>query len=173
MGVKGYVQLYTGNGKGKTTAAFGLAVRALCAGKRVYIAQFVKNMKYNETKLGSVFPELLLVEQLGNGCFLTKEPTEEDVKMARLGLERCKKILLSNRFDVVILDELTIAIYFNLLSSSDVIDVLKNRSPSIEVVITGRYASQDLIDYSDLVTEMLEVKHYYYKGVLSRDGIDK
>ena len=105
---KGYIHVYTGNGKGKTTAAFGLAVRALCAGKSVYIGQFVKSMRYNETKIGQLFDQVK-IEQLGRGCFIGKDPEAIDIRMARDGLTRCATLLESGEYDVVILDELTIA----------------------------------------------------------------
>lgn len=168
---KGYIHIYTGDGKGKTTAAFGLAARALCAGMSVYVGQFVKSMKYNETKLEDVF-EKLKIEQLGRGCFLDKDPEAIDIEMAHKGLERCAEIMRSGEYDVVIMDELTIALHYNLLNVEEVIEVLKSRKPSVEVVITGRCAPQELIDIADLVTDMREVKHYYTQGVLSRDGID-
>ena len=104
---KGYIHVYTGNGKGKTTAAFGLAVRALCAGKSVYIGQFVKSMRYNETKIGQLFDQVK-IEQLGRGCFIGKDPEAIDIRMARDGLTRCATLLESGEYDVVILDELTI-----------------------------------------------------------------
>jgi cob(I)alamin adenosyltransferase len=170
---KGYVHVYTGNGKGKTTAAFGLAVRALCAGKRVYIGQFIKDMKYSETKLTEKF-ENLKIEQLGRGCFINKDPEKEDIAAAKKGLKKVEGILEGNDFDVVILDEVTIAVYFKLFSTEDLISIISKRNKKIEVVITGRYAEKNLIDYADLVTEMKEVKHYYKEqGVLSRDGIDR
>ena len=99
---KGYIHIYTGNGKGKTTAAFGLAVRALLSGKRVYIGQFVKDMKYNETKLEEHFDNIV-IKQLGRGCFITNEPNEEDIKAAKIGLEECNKALSSGEYDLVIL----------------------------------------------------------------------
>ena len=107
---KGYIHVYTGNGKGKTTAAFGLAVRALCAGKSVYIGQFVKSMRYNETKIGQLFDQVK-IEQLGRGCFIGKDPEAIDIRMARDGLTRCAALLESGEYDVVILDELTIALH--------------------------------------------------------------
>ena len=149
---KGYIHVYTGNGKGKTTAAFGLAVRALCAGKSVYIGQFVKSMRYNETKIGQLFDQVK-IEQLGRGCFIGKDPEAIDIRMARDGLTRCAALLESGEYDVV--------------------DALNRRHPAVEVVVTGRYAPQELIDAADLVTEMREIKHYYTQGVLSRDGIDR
>lgn len=168
----GYIHVYTGNGKGKTTAAFGLAVRALCAGKSVYIAQFVKSMKYNETKIENLF-DRVRIEQLGRGCFINKKPEAVDIEIAQKGLEHCTEILAAGEYDVVILDELAIALHLGLLSVDAVLDALKQRNPAIEVVVTGRYAPQELLDIADLVTEMKEVKHYYKQGVLSRNGIDK
>jgi len=168
---KGYIHVYTGNGKGKTTAAFGLAVRAALSGKKVFIAQFVKDMKYNETKLENYF-ENIVIKQLGRGCFITNLPGEEDVIAAKKGLDECREILSSGQFNLVILDEITIALYFKLLEVSEVVYALKNKDANTEVVLTGRYAPQELIDMADLVTEMVEIKHYYNQGVLSRDGID-
>ena len=170
METKGYLQVYTGNGKGKTTAAFGLAVRALCAGKRVFIGQFVKSMKYNETRLEACFPGRLAVRQFGRGCFLDHRP--EDVRLVQEGLRECAAILASGEWDLVILDELTIAVYFGLLSDKEILEVIGLRDTGTEVVITGRYASEALLALADLVTEMREVKHYYTRGGLSRDGFD-
>ncbi|MBE9488514.1 MAG: cob(I)yrinic acid a,c-diamide adenosyltransferase [Bacteroidetes bacterium] len=169
---KGYIHVYTGNGKGKTTASFGLALRALCSGKSVYIGQFVKSMKYNETKITEKFNNIQ-IEQLGIGCFINKPPTKEDAIIAKKGLEKCEKIMSSGEYDMVILDELTIAIYYSLINIEEVIEALSKRNSKCEVIITGRYAPQELIDYADLVTEMKEIKHYYKQGVLSRNGIDK
>ena len=98
---------------------------------------------------------------------------EDDVRMAHEGLVRCKEILLSDEYDLVILDELTIALFLGLLESDEVLNLLRSKRPETEVVVTGRYASQELIDIADLVTDMREVKHYYTQGVLSRDGIDR
>lgn len=169
---RGYIQIYTGDGKGKTTAAFGLAIRALCAGKRVYIGQFVKDMKYSETKIEQYFDNVK-IEQLGRGCFIESTPKREDIDMAKDGLKRCNEIIKSSRYDVVILDELNIAIHLGLLSVEEVVQTLTLEQPHPEIVVTGRYAPQELIELADLVTEMKEIKHYYREGVLSRDGIDK
>ena len=113
------------------------------------------------------------VVQLGRGCFIGKDPELADAEAARKGWARCADLLRSGEYDVVILDELTIALHFGLLSTAVVLDVLRSRHPAVEVVITGRYAPQALIDAADLVTEMCDVKHYYTQGVLSRDGIDR
>jgi cob(I)alamin adenosyltransferase len=167
----GYVHVYTGNGKGKTTAAFGLAVRSLYANKKVYIGQFIKSMKYHETGLEKDFDDIT-IEQYGQHCFIDKEPTEKDIELAREGLDKISEILQMN-YDVVILDEITIALYFKLFSVDELLEVLKKRNGDMEIVITGRYAPDELIEYADLVTEMKEIKHYYKDGVLSRDGIDR
>ncbi len=169
---KGYVHVYTGNGKGKTTAAFGLAVRALCAGKAVYIGQFIKGMKYNEVALVDQF-EKLTIEQYGKNCFIENDPTEYDVLLAEGGLDKIREILQSKKYDLVVLDEVTIALYYKMFDVKRLMQVICNRELHIEVVITGRYAPEELIEMADLVTEMKEVKHYYQEGVLSRDGIDK
>jgi cob(I)alamin adenosyltransferase len=170
---KGYVHLYTGNGKGKTTAAFGLAIRAAMAGKKVYIGQFVKDMQYSETKIQEIVKNIV-IEQLGKGCFIYESPDQKDVQAALEGLEKCRQILISGEFDVVILDEITIGLYFNLFTVEDVVKIIKNRDSKVEVVMTGRYAPEALYEISDLVTEMKEIKHYYETdGVLSREGIDR
>lgn len=168
----GYIHIYTGNGKGKTTAAFGLAIRALMSGKKVYIGQFVKSMKYNETKIVNHLDNIE-IEQLGKGCFIDRKPGISDIKLAKKALETCSEKFLSNKYDMVILDELTIGIYFDLFSKEDVINMFFDKKVKTELVITGRYCPKELIEKADLVTEMKEIKHYYEKGVLSRDGIDK
>lgn len=172
MKERGYIHLYTGNGKGKTTAAFGLAVRALCAGKSVFIGQFVKSMKYNETAIERLF-EHLEIRQFGQGCFIGREPAEEDIQAAREGFEQCRQCLAEGQYDVIILDELTIALYYSMLPAEEVREALLHRDPATEVVITGRYAPAELVEIADLVTEMREIKHYYTRGVLSRKGIDR
>ncbi len=169
---KSYVHIYTGNGKGKTTSSFGIAVRSLYAGKKVYIGQFVKGMRYSELGLADDFDNIT-IEQFGRDCFIFNDPTEEDIRIAREGLERVREILTTSDYDLVILDEIMIAVYYHLFSDQEVIELLESRKENIEVVMTGRYAPQSLIDYADLVTEMREIKHYYQKGVQARIGIEK
>ena len=168
----GYLHVYTGDGKGKTTAAFGLAVRALCAGQSVYIGQFVKSMRYHETEIESLLPRIH-TEQFGRGCFLDRSAKEEDRAAAREGWDRCREALTGKPYDLVILDELNIALHFGLLDVQQIIEDLRGRGTHVEAVVTGRYAPQALIDAADLVTEMTEVKHYYRKGVESREGIER
>lgn len=172
MQQKGYIRVYTGNGQGKTTAAFGVALRAACAGKKVYIAQFVKDMKYNETKVAQFMPNIT-IEQLGKGCFLDREPDKTDKILAMQALVKCEEIMRSGLYDLVVLDELTIAIHVGLLATADIIKALSQRNSHTEIIITGRYAPHEIIDFADLVTEMQEIKHYYTtSGVVSRNGFD-
>ncbi len=166
------IHLYTGNGKGKTTAAFGLAIRCAMTGKKVWIGQFVKDMAYSETKI-TEFVDLIKIEQLGQGCFIDRPPQEEDKIKASSALEKCGNILQLGEYDMVILDEITIAIYFGLLSEASVIQAINGKADHVEVILTGRYATEGFYEIADLVTEMTEIKHYYTeKGLLSRKGID-
>ncbi len=168
---KGYVHVYTGDGKGKTTAAFGLALRALCAGKKVFIVQFIKDMKYSETDIENRMRGIKIV-QFGQGCLFDREPDVMDARLARQGLSECTHILHDGVYDVVILDEVTIALNFGFLEVEDVLKAIENRADHVEVVITGRNCPQEIMDRADLVTDMKEIKHYYYDGVKSRKGID-
>jgi len=171
--MKGYVQVYTGNGKGKTTAAIGLAVRAAGANLKVFIGQFVKGMHYSELESLKRFSDLITIKQFGRDCFIYNDPTEEDIKRARDGLKEAKEIINSGEYQVVILDEIHIALYYKLFPVDEVIDIIKNKPEDVELILTGRYAPQEIIDIADLVTEMREIKHYYVKGVVAREGIEK
>ena len=170
--MKGYIHVYTGNGKGKTTAALGLSLRAAAAGKKVYIGQFIKGMHYSELDLLPTIANITL-KQYGRGCFIDSEPTEEDYGAARAGLIELAQILRSGEYDMVVLDEANIALYYGLISLEDLQSALLQRAEQVEVVLTGRYAPQELIDMADLVTEMREIKHYYSTGVEARTGIEK
>lgn len=172
MEERGFVQVYTGNGKGKTTASFGLALRAAGAGKRVFIGQFVKGMHYSEL---DIVPKLETIEirQYGRDCFIRKEPSESDIRCAKEGLAEMAEILKSGKYDVVIMDEANIALFYKLFSFEELKQAICNRAEGVEVIVTGRYAPQELIDMADLVTEMREIKHYYTKGVEARVGIEK
>ncbi|NLT35440.1 MAG: cob(I)yrinic acid a,c-diamide adenosyltransferase [Gaiellales bacterium] len=168
----GYVQVYTGNGKGKTTAALGLAMRAAGAGLRVLFAQFIKGMDYSELAALARFSDLIEVRRYGRGCFIVGEPEEEDCRLAAAGLSDAAEALASGVYDLVVLDEANVAVFFGLFSAQDLLRVVEMRPPRVELVITGRYAPVELIDRADLVTEMVEVKHYYSKGVEARRGIE-
>ncbi|MDA3818034.1 MAG: cob(I)yrinic acid a,c-diamide adenosyltransferase [Prolixibacteraceae bacterium] len=167
-----YIQVYTGNGKGKTTAAFGLAIRATGAGKKVYFAQFVKGKTYSEIKAVEQWLPSITVKQYGRGCFIVKEPEQSDIDAARTGLTEIKEILQSGQYQLVVLDEANIAIHYKLFSVNELLEAINARHPDTEIVVTGRYAPQELIDAADLVTEMKEIKHYYTQGVDARKGIE-
>ncbi|MHC1774751.1 MAG: cob(I)yrinic acid a,c-diamide adenosyltransferase [Lentimicrobium sp.] len=169
--MNGYIHLYTGNGKGKTTAAIGLAVRAAGAGKTVFIAQFVKGMHYSELDALKRFPEIDL-RQFGLDCFIVNQPTEKDISAARNGLQEVARIITGNHSDVVILDEVCIALHYHLFEVEELINILNTKPLEMEIVMTGRYAPLRLFDVADLITEMKELKHYYSKGVEARKGIE-
>ncbi|HPR61117.1 MAG TPA: cob(I)yrinic acid a,c-diamide adenosyltransferase [Prolixibacteraceae bacterium] len=165
-------QIYTGNGKGKTTAAFGLALRAAGAGKKVFFAQFVKGKIYSEIKAVEQWLPSITVKQFGRGCFIVKQPQQADIDAARNGLNEIKNILKSGEYHLVVLDEANIAISYKLFTTSELIKAIEMRHTDTEVVVTGRYAPQELIDAADLVTEMKEIKHYYNNGIEAREGIE-
>ncbi len=171
---KGYVQIYTGNGKGKTTAALGLIIRALGSGMRVFLCQFMKNNDTGELKIFDRFTEQIKVIQCGLGKFCTdrENPGQDHIDAAQKGFEKAKKALNSEEYDLVVLDEINVALYYNLLPIEDVIGLIKSRPIHTELVLTGRYADKKLYDYADLITEMKEIKHYYKKGVEQRKGIE-
>lgn len=169
--MKGYIQLYTGHGKGKTTAALGLAIRAIGAGKTVYVGQFVKGMPYSELEALKRFPEITIV-QYGLDCFIQNEPTENDIQAARDGLRKLTSIIENNQYDIVIMDEVCIALYYRLFEVREVAYLLSKKPEAMEIIMTGRFAPQELLDLADLVTEMKEVKHYYKNGVEARKGIE-
>lgn len=171
--MRGYVQVYTGDGKGKTTAAIGLAVRAVGAGLKVFLGQFVKGMDYSELKSLERFSPQMKVKQYGRAEFVHNKPKEADFAAARSGYEEIKGIIKSGQYDLVILDEANIAVYFKLLSVEDLLALIDEKPESVELVFTGRKADPKLIERADLVTEMKEIKHYYSEGLLARKGIEK
>ena len=172
--MKGYVQVYTGGGKGKTTAAFGLALRAAGAGLKVYFAQFVKGTKYSECHaVERYLSAFITLKQYGMGYFVEREPEEADRRVASEGLREIKEIMCSGNYDVIVLDEANIAVYYKLFSLEDLLDFIDAKPENVELIITGRHADPKIIDRADLVTEMKEIKHYYRKGVEARVGIEK
>ena len=170
---KGYIQLYTGNGKGKTTAALGLALRAAGAGFNVWIGQFAKGTACSEHEALKRFDDLITVKRFGKSFFIKGTPEAEDIVSAKQGLKEVEEVLEKGDFTLVVLDEACIALHFNLFSTEELINVLKKKPEHVELVITGRNAPQALIDIADLVTEMKEVKHYYTSGVPARKGIEE
>ncbi len=170
--MKGFIQVYTGNGKGKTTAAIGLSIRAVGAGKKVFFAQFVKGKPYSEINVLKELLPAITIKQYGLGCFIKKQPTKADIESAQKGLQEIKKIIQTDSYDVIVLDEANIALFFNLFSVKDLIEIVQSKPPETEIIITGRYAPEEIIAIADLVTEMKEVKHYYNSGIEARKGIE-
>jgi cob(I)alamin adenosyltransferase len=171
--MKGYIQVYTGDGKGKTTAALGLAIRAAGAGLKVFIGQFIKMGEYSEIKALKRFEDLITVEQFGRGRFIQGKPSVEDIKAAQKGLEKTLAILSSGEHKVVIMEEANVAVKIGLLSVQDILKIIAAKPQDVELVITGRGADPRIIEKADLVTEMKEIKHYFQQGVAARVGIEK
>jgi cob(I)alamin adenosyltransferase len=172
---KGYVQVYTGNCKGKTTAALGLAFRAMGRGLKTYIGQFMKGRLYGELEAAKKVEPFIIIEQYGKKGFMhvKNPPQQKDIDMAQKGLEKARQAMLKGGYNIVVMDEVITANYFNLVSLTDILDLINNKPEDIELVLTGRYAPRELIDAADLVTEMVEIKHYYQQGVAARDGIER
>jgi cob(I)alamin adenosyltransferase len=169
---KGYVQIYTGDGKGKTTAALGLIVRACGAGLRVYLCQFIKGGICSEIRtLRKRFCDVT-VESCGRGCFIRGKPSRDDVACARRGLARLRNAMLGGKYDVIIADEATCAVSCGLFTANDLLELVAAKPPNVELVFTGRKAPRKLVAKADLVTEMKEVKHYFRKGIKARQGIE-
>ena len=171
--LKGYVQVYTGEGKGKTTAALGLSLRAAGAGLKVLIAQFIKRGEYSEITALKRFSDLITVAQFGRGRLIVGNVPSECIEKARVGLECVKSCILSRNYDIVILEEANVALTYGFLSVKDLLEIIDLKPDDVELVITGRGALPELIEKADLVTEMKPIKHYYDKGVRARIGIEK
>ncbi|MGO8692499.1 MAG: cob(I)yrinic acid a,c-diamide adenosyltransferase [Rectinemataceae bacterium] len=172
---RGYVQVYTGEGKGKTTAAIGLCLRALGAGLSVYVGQFIKARPSAEIEALRAVPDArgsLETRQYGLGRFMEGDPSASDIEAARSGLADARTALLSGSFDLVVLDEICVAVARGLLEEGEVLDLVASKPESVELVLTGRYATQSVVAAADLVTEMRAVKHYHASGVAARSGIE-
>jgi cob(I)alamin adenosyltransferase len=171
---KGYIQIYTGNGKGKTTAAIGQAVRAAGFGLKTYIVQFMKEFPYNELNSLKHLKEWITIEQFGGDEFVYKKepPGKNEIDKAHRGLAAAKAKMLSGKYDIIILDEVCVSIFFGLFSDEEILTFIKQKPENVELILTGRYCPEKLLDKADLVTEMNEVKHYYQEGVMSRKGIE-
>lgn len=172
---RGLIMVLTGNGKGKTTSAFGQALRAIGHGIRVLIIQFMKGSEtYGELQAARKYlGDLLTVEQYGRNEFVDKaNPSPVDIELARRGLDRAREALASREFGLVVLDEINVAMDFGLLPWEDVEAVLAARHPSVDVLLTGRYAPPQLVQAADQVSEVLDIKHHYAEGVPARAGIE-
>ena len=170
---RGTVQVYTGDGKGKTTAALGLALRAAGHGFTIYVIQFMKGSpNYGELSSSSKLPGFV-IEQMGRDEFVDrKNPASIDIDLARKGLSRAREVLIGGRHDVVILDELNVALDFGLVTLEDVLGLIEARPPHVELILTGRSAHPEVIKAADLVSEILNIKHHYNEGVEAREGIE-
>lgn len=171
--MEGKIEVYTGDGKGKTTAALGLCLRAAGAGLKVFFSQFIKADDYSEIKVLKRLADLITVEQFGRGGFIGDSPTADDITAAQKGLDRVKDVIASADYDVVVLDEANVAVSYGLFSEQDLLDVVMSKPKELEIVITGRGAGSQIIEIADLVTEMKAVKHYFQKGLEARIGIEK
>ena len=169
---KGLVHVYTGDGKGKTTAAFGLALRALGRGLSVCVIQFMKGQESGEVLALKKFPHAT-VRQFGREELVDLEnPSEEDRRLAQEGLEFTKEIIYEEKYDFVILDEINLAVWAELVMLEDILEILENKPPSIELVLTGRSAPLDFIEAADYVTWFEEVKHPFDEGEKAREGVE-
>jgi len=170
---RGLVQVYTGDGKGKTSAAFGLALRALGRGLKVYVIQFIKGgFDYGELYVVKRLPNFKLTA-FGRGKFVTDvPPKKDDIKLAKEALELTKKVVNDGEYDVVVLDEINVALHLKLIGTNEVVDLIRRKPKHVELILTGRYAPSEVVELADLVTEMKEVKHPFTKGVPPRKGIE-
>jgi cob(I)alamin adenosyltransferase len=169
---KGFVHVYTGEGKGKTTAALGLAIRAAGAGLKVFVGQFIKSGAYSEIRALGALSNMITVRQYGRGCFIRGACSPDDKRMAENGLREMEEIVSSGRYHVVIADEANVAAQIGLFPAEKLVDLIRMKHRSVELVLTGRHADPRVIEAADLVTDMREVKHYYRQGVPARRGIE-
>jgi cob(I)alamin adenosyltransferase len=169
---RGYIQVYTGSGKGKTTAALGLALRAAGAGLRVFIVQFIKQRRCSEHTMLERFGDLITIRQYGRGFLLKRKANQSDIEEAQSGLSEVREAIASKNYDVVILDEANVAVHCKLMSADDLLELMSTKPKNVEMIITGRYADERVMQMADLVTEMKELKHYGRKGVTARAGIE-
>ncbi|MEG2477102.1 cob(I)yrinic acid a,c-diamide adenosyltransferase [Gordonibacter sp.] len=169
---QGRTQVYTGSGKGKTTAAVGLAVRAAGTGLHVYFGQFMKNNPTGELNVFALMDDAIAAEQYGTGSELDAPDAEADARAAQTGFEAAQAALTSGRYDIVVLDEVNVADHLEYLEPGSLLELVQARPSGVELVLTGRYASEEVMAAADLVTEMREVKHYFASGTPARRGIE-
>lgn len=170
---KGLVEVYTGNGKGKTSAAMGVVLRAVGHGLRAHIVFFMKgDYPYGERSAIAHLPNVTFA-RFGHLSFVDpKNVKEEEKEEARKALVAARDAMLSGNYDLVVLDEVNVAVAWKLVKLDDVVDLIKKKPERVELILTGRYADAKLIELADLVTEMVEIKHPFHKGVMARPGID-
>jgi cob(I)alamin adenosyltransferase len=170
---QGLIHVYTGDGKGKTTAALGLALRAAGHGWRTYIGQFMKGQAYGELAAAKMLGEYLTIEQYGKPAFIRAGKTSpEDMRLAQEGLARAISAILSGEYDMVVLDEINVALFFGLLTVKDVLNAIDDKPGDVELVLTGRRVPDEILARADYVTHMEERKHPYQQGIQAREGIE-
>ena len=171
---KGLIQIYTGNGKGKTTAALGLALRAVGHRMKVLMIQFMKgNIRYGELESAKKLAPYLIIKQVGRETFISKSnPDPKDLQMAREGFGVAKKAIQNKEYDIVILDEINLAIDYGLIPLEDLLQLMDSKPETVELILTGRNVKSEILKRADLVTDMVDKKHYYDKGVPAREGIE-
>ena len=170
---RGLIFVYTGNGKGKTTAAMGQALRAVGHGLKVLVIQFMKGKKYGEVLACEKFLPAITVCPCGLDSFVMRgKPAPVDIDLAQQGLNLARKSLSSGEYNMIILDEINVALDFGLVSVKDVVEMIKGRAANLDVVMTGRYAPPEIIEIADTVSEVKEIKHHYSAGLKERAGIE-
>ncbi|MGA2553617.1 MAG: cob(I)yrinic acid a,c-diamide adenosyltransferase [Smithella sp.] len=170
---RGLVMVITGNGKGKTTAAFGQALRAIGQNYNVFVLQFMKGRKYGEFIAAEKYLPRLTIRMSGLDSFVMRDnPAAIDIELAEKGLDIARKAIVSGKYDMVILDEINVALDFKLINLKEVIDLIKNKPPALNLILTGRYAPEGIIKLADTVSEVKEIKHHYAAGIKDRAGIE-
>ena len=170
---KGLVIVITGNGKGKTTSAFGHALRAIGHGYKVLIVQFMKGRKYGEFIAAEKYLPQLAIHRCGLDSFVMRDnPAAVDIELAVQGFEFAKKAIAGGKYNMVILDEINVAVDFKLIGLKQVVEMIKNKPPALDLILTGRYAAKEIIKLADTVSEVKEIKHHYAAGIKDRAGIE-
>ena len=170
---RGLVIVISGNGQGKTTSAFGQALRAVGQGYKVFIIQFMKGRSYGECIAAEKYLPRLTVHRSGLDSFVMRDnPAPADIQLARQGFELAKKVVASGKYDMVILDEINVAVDFKLIPLQDVVQLIESKPPSLDLILTGRYAAKKIIGLADTVSEVREIKHHYAAGIKDRAGIE-
>ncbi len=167
----GFIHIYTGDGKGKTTAAVGLTLRALGAGKKVYFSQFMKALPSHEIEMLQKCSENIVIDREWDGKFIVDKPSARQIKMVKDQLGRVLKAFKKD-FEIIVCDEIIVTTVFGILKENDILDLMEKKPDGVELILTGRGATKKMIAKADLVTQMKKIKHYFDKGVKAREGIE-